>query len=123
MKMRFFCEQCGTEVPRNTERCPACGRYFTAIQCPQCGFQGSESDFASGCPSCGYMRAGVTARGTAGAGSPGGVRSSRRPRRNRRPPAGRPPEPPPPGPAAVVYKVVGLLLLLLLVLLVVILLL
>ena len=56
MKLRFFCEQCGTEVPRNTVRCPVCGRYFTAVQCPQCGFRGSESDFASGCPTCGYMR-------------------------------------------------------------------
>jgi hypothetical protein len=74
MKLRFFCEQCGTEVPRNTERCPACGRYFTAIQCPQCGFQGSESDFASGCPTCGYMRS----SGQGPAAAQGGGRSRRR---------------------------------------------
>lgn len=56
MKLRFFCDQCGTEVPRNTVRCPTCGRYFTAIQCPRCHFRGEEQDFAAGCPSCGYMR-------------------------------------------------------------------
>lgn len=56
MKLRYFCDLCGTEVPRNTVRCPNCGRYFTAIQCPRCGFQGEEKDFAEGCPSCGYMK-------------------------------------------------------------------
>ena len=57
MKLRFFCDQCGTEVPRNTVRCPTCGRCFTAIQCPRCHYRGQEQDFASGCPRCGYMRA------------------------------------------------------------------
>jgi hypothetical protein len=67
LKLRFFCDLCGTEVPRNTVRCPTCGRYFTAIQCPRCHFQGEEQDFAAGCPSCGYMRVptGLTPRGRA----------------------------------------------------------
>jgi len=56
--MRYFCDLCGTEVPRNTVRCPTCGRYFTAIQCPRCGFRGEEKDFAQGCPKCGYMKIG-----------------------------------------------------------------
>ncbi len=56
MKLRFFCDLCGTEVPRNTIRCPTCGRYFTAIQCPRCRFRGEEKDFAQGCPKCGYMK-------------------------------------------------------------------
>jgi hypothetical protein len=46
MKLRYFCDLCGTEVPKNTIRCPSCGRYFTAIQCPRCGFRGEEKDFA-----------------------------------------------------------------------------
>jgi len=56
LKLRFFCDQCGTEVPRNTVRCPSCGRFFTAVQCPRCHFHGEEQDFAGGCPKCGYMR-------------------------------------------------------------------
>jgi hypothetical protein len=82
MKLRFFCDGCGTEVPRNTIRCPQCGRYFTAIQCPRCGFQGEERDFLSGCPSCGYMRvrrgeASPPAAADPGAGG-GPVRKDRR---------------------------------------------
>jgi len=74
LKLRFFCDQCGTEVPRNTVRCPTCGRFFTAVQCPRCRFRGEEQDFAAGCPKCGYMRAPDRVM----ASSAG--RSSRRPR-------------------------------------------
>ena len=70
MKLRFFCDLCGTEVPRNTIRCPTCGRYFTAIQCPRCGFRGEEKDFFQGCPKCGYMKI-HRAGGSAKAGSSG----------------------------------------------------
>jgi ssDNA-binding Zn-finger/Zn-ribbon topoisomerase 1 len=28
---------------------------FTAVRCPECGFEGRASEFARGCPSCGYM--------------------------------------------------------------------
>jgi hypothetical protein len=79
VKLRFFCDQCGTEVPRNTERCPSCGRYFTAVQCPRCGFQGRDSDFLGGCPTCGYMRKPREPEPSGGAGKrpPGRVRRDR----------------------------------------------
>lgn len=105
MKLRFFCEQCGTEVPRNTVRCPACGRYFTAIQCPQCGFRGSEEDFASGCPRCGYMRVQE-------------VPARKRPRKDRRGRGGRSASGRTPqmeaGPPPSLYRIMGVVLLVLL---------
>jgi predicted RNA-binding Zn-ribbon protein involved in translation (DUF1610 family) len=51
---RFFCEHCGAEVPRNARRCASCGRHFSSVLCPKCGFSGAESQFAAGCPVCGY---------------------------------------------------------------------
>jgi uncharacterized membrane protein YvbJ len=51
---RFFCDNCGTEVKRNSSRCPQCGRLFAFIRCPQCGYRGEEEKFAQGCPVCGY---------------------------------------------------------------------
>jgi hypothetical protein len=56
MKLRYFCEDCGKEVPRNSRRCPHCGKYFTSVQCPRCGHQGEGRTFEAGCPSCGYLR-------------------------------------------------------------------
>jgi hypothetical protein len=50
----FFCENCGTEVPRKSAKCPGCGRYFSSIRCPKCGFTGGEQLFSGGCPVCGY---------------------------------------------------------------------
>jgi predicted RNA-binding Zn-ribbon protein involved in translation (DUF1610 family) len=54
MAPRFFCENCGEEVPRNAEKCPRCGRFFASVRCPACGFTGAESLFKGGCPVCGY---------------------------------------------------------------------
>jgi ribosomal protein L37E len=51
---RFFCENCGAEVHRNTQTCPRCGRYFASVRCPACGFTGEEGLFKGGCPVCGY---------------------------------------------------------------------
>jgi predicted RNA-binding Zn-ribbon protein involved in translation (DUF1610 family) len=51
---RFFCENCGAEVDRDTGRCPSCGRVFSSVRCPQCGFTGEETLFKKGCPVCGY---------------------------------------------------------------------
>ena len=51
---RFFCENCGTEVNRDTGRCPSCGRIFASVRCPSCGFTAAESLFKEGCPVCGY---------------------------------------------------------------------
>ncbi|MDR3275638.1 MAG: zinc ribbon domain-containing protein [Treponema sp.] len=51
---RFFCENCGAQVPLEAKRCPQCGRSFSSVRCPACGFTGEESRFSRGCPSCGY---------------------------------------------------------------------
>jgi predicted RNA-binding Zn-ribbon protein involved in translation (DUF1610 family) len=51
---RFFCENCGAEVDRNTKNCPRCGRYFASVRCPSCGFTAAEEFFVDGCPVCGY---------------------------------------------------------------------
>ena len=54
MPARFFCDNCGTEVKRNSDRCPKCGRYFAFVRCPKCGYTGEEGNFTKGCPVCGY---------------------------------------------------------------------
>ncbi|MBN2874722.1 MAG: zinc ribbon domain-containing protein [Spirochaetales bacterium] len=51
---RFFCEHCGAEVGRDDKACPVCGRFFSAVRCPRCGFSGPASRFSDGCPVCGY---------------------------------------------------------------------
>lgn len=51
---KFFCESCGSEVPRNSRVCPTCGKFFASVRCPQCGKTGTNDDFKKGCPSCGY---------------------------------------------------------------------
>ena len=51
---KFFCESCGSEVPRNARTCPACGKFFASVRCPKCGKTGTNDDFKNGCPSCGY---------------------------------------------------------------------
>ena len=51
---KFFCESCGSEVPRNSKTCPTCGKFFASVRCPQCGRIGTNEDFKNGCPTCGY---------------------------------------------------------------------
>ncbi|MBP5520593.1 MAG: zinc ribbon domain-containing protein [Treponema sp.] len=51
---KFFCESCGSEVPRNSRVCPTCGKFFASVRCPKCGKMGTNSDFKNGCPKCGY---------------------------------------------------------------------
>lgn len=51
---KFFCESCGSEVPKNSKVCLTCGRFFAAVRCPNCGKTGSSQDFSDGCPQCGY---------------------------------------------------------------------
>lgn len=51
---KFFCESCGSEVPRNSRVCPTCGKFFAAVRCPKCGRTGTNDDFRNGCPTCGY---------------------------------------------------------------------
>jgi hypothetical protein len=50
----FFCENCGSPVPRDAKKCPTCGRFFANVRCPSCNFTGPESLFSEGCPICGY---------------------------------------------------------------------
>jgi predicted RNA-binding Zn-ribbon protein involved in translation (DUF1610 family) len=68
---RFFCENCGAEVTRNTRACPQCGRYFASVRCPACGFTGAENLFSGGCPVCGYSSPGSTFAETDSAGGKG----------------------------------------------------
>ena len=51
---KFFCENCGAEVPENAKVCRHCGRFFSSVRCPQCGTSGPSSMFDKGCPNCGY---------------------------------------------------------------------
>ncbi|MCL2067006.1 MAG: zinc ribbon domain-containing protein [Treponema sp.] len=53
-KPRFFCDNCGSEVVKNAKACPRCGRFFSSVRCPSCGFSGEDDLFLRGCPSCGY---------------------------------------------------------------------
>jgi uncharacterized membrane protein YvbJ len=53
-KPRFFCDNCGAEVPMAAKSCPQCGRFFASVRCPKCGFTGRDEDFVRGCPVCGY---------------------------------------------------------------------
>ncbi len=70
MKARFFCESCGAEVSHSEKVCPSCGKTFTAVKCPQCGFEGGARQFARGCPKCGYLN--VLPPNGSGAGARGG---------------------------------------------------
>lgn len=58
---KFFCESCGSEVPRKSKFCPACGKFFASVRCPECGKIGSSEDFKNGCPQCGYAVKGKSA--------------------------------------------------------------
>lgn len=51
---KFFCESCGSEVPRKAKTCPMCGKFFASVRCPQCGRTGETEEFRNGCPTCGY---------------------------------------------------------------------
>jgi hypothetical protein len=66
-RSRFFCENCGTEVRPHAKVCPKCGRFFSAVRCPQCDYTGEGKEFLHGCPNCGYSGGGIRAagRGTA----------------------------------------------------------
>ncbi len=53
-KAKFFCENCGAEVPENAKLCKKCGKFFISVRCPNCGRTGTSKEFKKGCPSCGY---------------------------------------------------------------------
>ena len=64
-RAKFYCENCRREVRWDAKVCPHCGRFFSAVKCPSCGFTGKSELFITGCPSCGYAGAGLV--GTEGA--------------------------------------------------------
>ena len=33
---KFFCENCGTEVPGKARICHVCGKFFASVKCPKC---------------------------------------------------------------------------------------
>jgi len=51
---KYFCENCGAEVASKARFCPHCGKFFSAVRCPNCGHTGSVSEFKKGCPVCHY---------------------------------------------------------------------
>lgn len=51
---KFFCENCGSEVPENAKLCKKCGKFFISVRCPNCGKSGTSKQFKNGCPECGY---------------------------------------------------------------------
>lgn len=53
-KAKFFCENCGAEVPQNAKFCSTCGKFFTFVRCPNCQYTGDAKIFTNGCPECGY---------------------------------------------------------------------
>jgi len=55
VETRFYCENCGNDVPFNAKVCPSCGKVFSAVKCPVCLFEGKPGVFLQGCPECGYM--------------------------------------------------------------------
>jgi len=67
---RFYCENCGGQVRANAKVCPHCGRFFSDVRCPSCGFTGDSKLFVFGCPSCGY---GGSSDGGSGRGRSDGV--------------------------------------------------
>ncbi|MBQ1833920.1 MAG: zinc ribbon domain-containing protein [Treponema sp.] len=53
-KAKFFCENCGAEVLSRARFCPHCGKFFSAVRCPNCSYTGQVSEFRKGCPRCHY---------------------------------------------------------------------
>lgn len=90
MKLRYFCDGCGKEVPRNSRRCPHCGKIFASVECPRCGHQGEAREFDAGCPACGYLK--LPEGSLRKFGSAGGLHSSV------------------PGPGRGLYRILGIVL-------------
>jgi hypothetical protein len=44
-------------VRKDARICPRCGRFFSSVKCPKCGYVGQPDDFSRGCPICGYALA------------------------------------------------------------------
>ena len=55
MRAQFYCDSCDARVPFNAGKCPNCGKFFAAVKCPQCSYEGKPAEFSKGCPVCGYL--------------------------------------------------------------------
>lgn len=53
-------------MARDAASCPGCGRFFSAVKCPRCGFSAPASSFKAGCPVCGYSQPPVPAEASLG---------------------------------------------------------
>jgi uncharacterized membrane protein YvbJ len=69
-KARYFCEACGAEVHAGASTCPSCGSVFTAVRCPECGYEGRAPEFRAGCPVCGYRTKSAGSAGEPAGGKP-----------------------------------------------------
>ena len=72
---KFFCQCCGSEVPRKSKFCPKCGKFFASVLCPNCGHTGKTSDFINGCPECGYAVNGSNTGNKTSATSPAATKN------------------------------------------------
>ena len=63
---KYYCEFCDTEVGENEASCPKCGRVFSSVVCASCGYSGAGSEFAKGCPKCGYAEKRIEKKSLAG---------------------------------------------------------
>ncbi|AFG37743.1 zinc ribbon domain-containing protein [Spirochaeta africana] len=77
---KFFCENCGTDVPASAMMCPVCGRFFAAVRCPRCSYSGRQAEFKNGCPRCGYSGVPDTSAGSAGSEAQDQIRLPRKTR-------------------------------------------
>lgn len=52
---KFYCQECGKEVPLEANKCPYCHKEFGSVLCPKCNYSSSSRNFVNGCPKCGYL--------------------------------------------------------------------
>lgn len=53
---KFYCQECGAQVPLEVENCPFCYSHFGSVLCPKCSYSGPAQKFYNGCPKCGYLK-------------------------------------------------------------------
>lgn len=53
---KFYCQECGTEVPLDADNCPKCNSCFSSVLCPKCDYTGPSRMFNNGCPKCGHLK-------------------------------------------------------------------
>ena len=58
--MERFCTSCGAQLEDDAKFCPKCGKFFSSVRCPECGFTGDVKTFLNGCPQCGYAMGNIS---------------------------------------------------------------